>query len=76
MTTNKTLFNSPKTLRAIMALFGIFLAGLLGADLLIHPHAAFTVDGWPEFNPLFGVLSGLVLPVLAMGLSFLVKSGR
>jgi len=38
MTTNRTLFNSPKTPRVIIALFGIFLAGLLGADLLIHPH--------------------------------------
>ena len=76
MTTKNTLFDSPKTLKTIVVIFGVFLAGLIGADLLIHPHASFTVDGWPEFNPLFGFLSGLVLPVIALGLSFLVKSGN
>ncbi|BCS98510.1 hypothetical protein DSLASN_41420 [Desulfoluna limicola] len=76
MTTDTTLFNSPKTLKALIVIFGIFLACLLGADLLIHPHASFTVDGWPEFNPIFGFLSGLVLPVIALGLNFLVKNGK
>ncbi|WP_300667517.1 hypothetical protein [Desulfoluna sp.] len=76
MTTKNTLFDSPKTLKTLIVLGAIFLGGLLGADFLIHPHASFTVDGWPEFNPLFGFLSGLALPVLALGLSFLVKSGE
>jgi hypothetical protein len=76
MTIKNTLFNSPNTLKTLIVISGVFLAGLLGADLLIHPHALFTVDGWPEFNPLFGFLSGLVLPVIALGLSFLVKSGK
>jgi len=76
MTTDNTLFDSPKTLTTVIVISAIFLGCLLGADLLIHPHASFTVDGWPEFNPLFGFLSGLVLPVIAMGLSFLVKSGE
>jgi hypothetical protein len=76
MTTENTLFESPKALKTMIALFAIFLGCLLGADLLIHPHASFTIDGWPEFNPLFGFLSGLVLPVLGLGLSFLVKVGE
>ncbi len=76
MTTRNALFDQPKTLKAIIILFGLFLAILLGADLLIHPHASFTVDGWPQFNPIFGALSGIALPVLSLGLSFLVKSGN
>ncbi|SCY79855.1 hypothetical protein [Desulfoluna spongiiphila] len=76
MTSDNTLFSSPKTLKTVMVIFAIFLGCLLGADFLIHPHASFTVDGWPEFNPLFGFLSGLALPVIALGLSFLVKNGK
>lgn len=76
MTKASTQPDSPNPLKPLAIPFGIFLAGLLGADLLIHPHAYFGVDGWPGFNPLFGLLSGLALPAVALGLSFLVKRAK
>ena len=71
---SNTLFKNSKTVKVIIALFGLFLAGLVGADLLIHPHPYFGVDGWPEFNPIFGFISGVVLVVAAKVLSRLVGS--
>lgn len=72
MTNN--LFKNSKTVKVIIALFGLFLAGLAVTDLLIHPHPYFGVDGWPEFNPVFGFVSGMVLVACAKALSLLVRS--
>lgn len=53
--------------------FGIVLAITVLAQLFVHLHAWFTVDGWFGFNALYGFLSCAGMVLFAKLLGYLLK---
>lgn len=45
--------------------FALLLLALLGLELLIHKHVAFSMEGWFGFYPACGLLAALLLVLVA-----------
>ncbi|MCF8033389.1 MAG: hypothetical protein K9K66_03565 [Desulfarculaceae bacterium] len=67
------IFDNPANIKRLLIALFIFLAGLLGADFLIHKHAHFPWETAPEFYAAYGFLCYLLLIVLAKTLRIFIK---
>jgi predicted lysophospholipase L1 biosynthesis ABC-type transport system permease subunit len=45
--------------------FGLLLLALLGLELLVHKHVAFSMEEWFGFYPACGLLAALLLVLVA-----------
>jgi hypothetical protein len=63
----------PKTIRLLWWIFGAILALTVLAQIFIHVHAYFTVDGWFGFYALYGFLTCVGMVVGAKLLGFVLK---
>jgi len=63
----------PKTIRLLWWISGIVLALTVIAQIWIHIHAYFTVDGWPGFYAGFGFLSCVAMVIFAKALGWALK---
>lgn len=64
------LFDEPKNVRRLLAVFFACCALLLGADLLVHRHlsfaeGAFPVEGWFGFYAIYGFVACVLLVLAA-----------
>ncbi len=63
----------PKTIRLLWWIFGTILVLTVAAQLFIHVHAYFSVDGWPGFYAGFGFLSCVAMVLFAKVLGWVLK---
>lgn len=63
----------PKTIRLLWLGFAIILAMTVAAQLFVHVHDYFTVDGWFAFYAIFGFVSCLGMVVFAKVLGWFLK---
>ena len=63
----------PKTIRLLWWIFGAVLALTVIAQVFIHVHAYFEVDGWFGFYAIYGFLTCVGMVVGAKLLGFLLK---
>lgn len=63
----------PATIRKLWWIFGAILAATVAAQLFVHVHAYFGVDGWPGFNAVYGFLTCVAMVVFAKLLGFVLK---
>lgn len=61
----------PETRRRLWIAFAVLLAASVLAQVLVHVHAYFAVDGWFGFNAAYGFLTcvGMVLFAKLLGLA-------
>ena len=63
----------PRTIRLLWIGFAAVLALLVLADVFIHPHAVFGVDGTFGFYAWYGLLTCAAMVLLAKALGLLLK---
>jgi len=63
----------PGTIRLMWWIGGIILALTVVAQIWIHIHAYFGVDGWVGFYAAFGFLSCVAMVLFAKGLGWILK---
>ncbi len=63
----------PGTIRALWWVFAAVLAVAVGAELLVHLHPRFEVEGWFGFNAGFGFLACVGMVLFAKALGALLK---
>lgn len=63
----------PRTIRRLWTGFAVLLSLLVLADIFIHPHAAFGVDGTFGFYAWYGFLACAAMVLLAKALGVLLK---
>ncbi len=63
----------PKTIRLLWWISGIVLALTVVAQIWIHVHDYFVVDGWPGFYAAFGFLSCVAMVLFAKVLGSVLK---
>jgi hypothetical protein len=70
---DKPWLERPSTIRGLWIAFGIVLALTLGAQLFVHVHEYFTVDGEFGFYAAFGFFSCVAMVVVAKLLGLILK---
>ena len=63
----------PRTIRGLWLGFALTLFFLVGADLFIHPHATFGVDGTFGFYAWYGFLACMAMVLLAKAIGVVLK---
>ena len=63
----------PGTIRLLWIVFGTILAGLVLADLVVHHHPLFGIDGTFGFAAWYGFAACVVLVLFAKALGLLLK---
>ncbi|MDX1625841.1 MAG: hypothetical protein R3323_04960 [Wenzhouxiangellaceae bacterium] len=63
----------PTTIRRLWWIFGAILAGTVLAQIFVHVHAYFSVDGWLGFYALYGFLSCVAMVVVAKLMGLVLK---
>ena len=63
----------PTTIRWLWRVFGVVLGLTVAAQLFIHVHGHFGVDGWLGFNAAYGFLTCVAMVLFAKVLGWLVK---
>jgi hypothetical protein len=63
----------PGTIRLLWIVFGVILAALVLADLVVHHHPLFGLDATFGFGAWYGFLACVVLVLLAKGLGIFLK---
>ncbi|MBB4266187.1 hypothetical protein [Roseospira visakhapatnamensis] len=63
----------PEGIRGLWWIFGAILTACVLAELLVHLHPHFGVDGWFGFHAWFGFLSCVAMVLVAKGLGLLLK---
>jgi len=63
----------PATIRKLWWIFGGVLALTVLAQLGVHVHGHFGIDGWLGFNAVFGFLACVAMVVFAKLLGFVLK---
>ncbi|WP_299444270.1 hypothetical protein [uncultured Rhodospira sp.] len=66
-------FVTAKGIRILWWVFGIVLALTVLAELVVHLHPHFGVDGWFGFHAWFGFLSCVAMVLFAKGLGMALK---
>ena len=61
------------TIRLLWILFAALLAMLVLADIFIHPHAKFGIDGTFGFYAWYGLLTCVAMVLLAKALGVVLK---
>jgi hypothetical protein len=61
------------TIRRLWVAFAILLAGTVLADLVVHHHSYFTLDGSFGFGAWFGFASCVLLILAAKALGWILK---
>ncbi len=59
------LFDNPKNVTILLRCFFSILVILLGLDFLVHKHAHFEWEMWPEFYAVYGYVACVVLVIVA-----------
>lgn len=63
---SQSLKKTPALLTKVLAVgFVLLLLALLGLELLIHKHVAFSMEEWFGFYPACGLLAALLLVLVA-----------
>ncbi len=63
----------PKSIRLLWIIFGVVLAATLIAQFFIYIKGYFGVDGWFGFGAVYGLLSCVVMVIVAKVLGVLLK---
>lgn len=63
----------PSSIRKLWWIFSGILTLSVVAQVLVHVHAYFSVDGWFGFYAAFGFISCVAMVIFAKVLGFLVK---
>lgn len=63
----------PRTIRRLWIGFAVVLSLLVLADLFIHPHATFGVDGTFGFYAWYGLLTCMAMVLVAKALGLALK---
>ena len=58
-------FENPKNIKIVVTCCFVILAILLVGDLLIHKHAHFSWENWPEFYAVFGFVAFVFVVLVA-----------
>lgn len=69
-------FDRPRNNKIILIIFLGVLALLLAADLLIHKHPYFYIDGLPFFYALYGFAAYVLLVLVAQFLRRFLERGE
>lgn len=69
----KNWLERPRTIRLLWVLFVAILALTVAAQLFIHPHGHFGLDGTFGFNAWYGFATCVVMIVAAKALGVLLK---
>ncbi len=72
-TPEKHWLSRPETIRKLWWVFGAILAATVIAQIFVHVHDYFTVDGWFAFSAVFGFLACVAMVVFAKLLGFVLK---
>lgn len=64
---------SPAALRRLWTLFALALLGALVAELFIHPHPTFNIEGTPFFNAWYGFAACATIVIVSNLLGKLLK---
>jgi hypothetical protein len=67
-----TLFDNPRNVRLVRAVFYVALVLVVAAEFFVHMHPEFGVDGFTGFYAVYGFISYVVLIFVAKGLRKLV----
>ena len=63
----------PSTIRLLWVVFAVVLAMLVLADVFLHPHKVFGVDGTFGFYAWYGLLTCMAMVLFAKALGLLLK---
>lgn len=63
----------PENIRKLWWIFGAILALTVLAQLLVHVHDYFGVDGWFGFSAMYGFLTCVAMVIFAKVLGFVLK---
>jgi hypothetical protein len=63
----------PKTIRILWWVFAAILALTVVAQVFVHVHDHFAVDGWFAFSAVFGFVACVAMVVFAKLLGFVLK---
>lgn len=63
----------PEGIRGLWWIFGVVLALTVLAEVLVHLHPHFGVDGWFGFHAWFGFLACVAMVLFAKGLGVFLK---
>ena len=63
----------PTSIRLLWVLFAVILAGTVLAQVFVHLHPHFELEGWFGFNALFGFFSCVAMVVFAKLLGVILK---
>lgn len=70
---NKDWLERPRTIRMLWGVFIAILAATVGAELFVHPHGYFGIDGSFGFNAWYGFATCVAMIVVAKVLGMLLK---
>jgi len=63
----------PEGIRGLWRIFAVVLVGIVLAELLVHLHPHFEIEGWFAFHAWFGFLGCVVMVLFAKGLAVFLK---
>lgn len=63
----------PGTPRVLWIAAAVVLAATILAEVVVHLHASFALDGWFGFNAVYGFLACVAMVLFARVLGWLVK---
>lgn len=61
----KYLFDNPRNVNRLLAIFFSSLVVLLIIEIFVHKHPHFACEGWPEFYCVYGFVACVVLVIVA-----------
>lgn len=67
------IFDKPGNVKRFLGGFYVSLVVLLIIDFVIHKHAGFTWESFPDFYAAYGFISCVLLIFIAKGLRLLIK---
>lgn len=72
-TSREHWLDEPKNIRLLWRSFLVILVLTVVAELFVHLHPAFPIEGWPGFHAAYGLLTCALMIVAAKGLGLLIK---